>query len=127
MLKFIYYIVIICFDYEKLKVFYIEIFGFGIMKEIYWKECGFYKFDLVLDGVYVIELFFFFDLFEWLICFEVVGFWYFVFIVNDFEAVVWELKEKGIEIELIRIDLLMGKCFIFFFDFDKFLFELYEV
>ncbi|AEB25901.1 VOC family protein [Bacillus sp. L381] len=126
MLKSIHHIAIICSDYEKSKAFYTEILGFGIMKETYRKERGSYKLDLALDGAYVIELFSFPDPPERPTRPEAAGLRHLAFTVNDLEAAVRELKEKGIETEPIRTDPLTGKRFTFFFDPDKLPLELYE-
>ncbi|WP_424160574.1 VOC family protein [Bacillus amyloliquefaciens] len=126
MLKSIHHIAIICSDYEKSKAFYTEILGFGIMKETYRKERGSYKLDLTLDGAYVIELFSFPDPPERPTRPEAAGLRHLAFTVNDLEAAVRELKEKGIETEPIRTDPLTGKRFTFFFDPDKLPLELYE-
>lgn len=45
-LKIVYYIVIIVFDYEKLKDFYVNKLGFEIICENYCLECYDYKLDL---------------------------------------------------------------------------------
>lgn len=126
MLKSIHHIAIICSDYEKSKAFYTEILGFGIMKETYRKERGSYKLDLALDGAYVIELFSFPDPPERPTRPEAAGLRHLAFTVNDLEARVRELKEKGIETEPIRTDPLTGKRFTFSFDPDKLPLELYE-
>ncbi|OIK21377.1 SMU1112c/YaeR family gloxylase I-like metalloprotein [Bacillus amyloliquefaciens] len=126
MLKHIHHIAIICSDYEKSKAFYTEILGFGVIKETYRKERGSYKLDLALDGAYVIELFSFPDPPERPTRPEAAGLRHLAFTVNDLEAAVRELKEKGIETEPIRTDPLTGKRFTFFFDPDKLPLELYE-
>ncbi|WP_045512673.1 VOC family protein [Bacillus amyloliquefaciens] len=126
MLKSIHHIAIICSDYEKSKAFYTEILGFGVIKETYRKERGSYKLDLALDGAYVIELFSFPDPPERPTRPEAAGLRHLAFTVNDLEAAVRELKEKGIEAEPIRTDPLTGKRFTFFFDPDKLPLELYE-
>ncbi|WYF11945.1 VOC family protein [Bacillus velezensis] len=126
MLKSIHHIAIICFDYEKSKAFYTEILGFGIIKETYRKDRGSYKLDLALDGAYAIELFSFPDPPERPTRPEAAGLRHLAFTVNDLEAAVRELKEKGIETEPIRTDPLTGKRFTFFFDPDKLPLELYE-
>ncbi|ASF30452.1 MULTISPECIES: SMU1112c/YaeR family gloxylase I-like metalloprotein [Bacillus amyloliquefaciens group] len=126
MLKSIHHIAIICSDYEKSKAFYTEILGFGVIKETYRKERGSYKLDLALNGAYVIELFSFPDPPERPTRPEAAGLRHLAFTVNDLEAAVRKLKEKGIETEPIRTDPLTGKRFTFFFDPDKLPLELYE-
>ncbi|QQD81751.1 VOC family protein [Bacillus siamensis] len=126
MLKSIHHIAIICSDYEKSKAFYTETLGFGIIKETYRKERGSYKLDLALDGTYVIELFSFPDPPERPTRPEAAGLRHLAFTVNDLEAAVRELKEKGIDTESVRTDPLTGKRFTFFFDPDKLPLELYE-
>ncbi|AFJ63922.1 MULTISPECIES: VOC family protein [Bacillus] len=126
MLKSIHHIAIICSDYEKSKAFYTEILGFGIIKETYRKDRGSYKLDLALDGAYAIELFSFPDAPERPTRPEAAGLRHLAFTVNDLEAAVRELKEKGVGTEPIRTDPLTGKRFTFFFDPDKLPLELYE-
>ncbi|MCM3371965.1 VOC family protein [Bacillus velezensis] len=126
MLKSIHHIAIICSDYEKSKAFYTEILGFGIIKETYRKERESYKLDLALDGEYAIELFSFPDPPERPTRPEAAGLRHLAFTVNDLEAAVRELKEKGVGTEPIRTDPLTGKRFTFFFDPDKLPLELYE-
>ncbi|MBD0407185.1 VOC family protein [Bacillus sp. 1021] len=126
MLKSIHHIAIICSDYEKSKAFYTETLGFGIIKETYRKERGSYKLDLALDGTYVIELFSFPDPPERPTRPEAAGLRHLAFTVNDLEADIRELKEKGIDTEPVRTDPLTGKRFTFFFDPDKLPLELYE-
>ncbi|WP_438420825.1 SMU1112c/YaeR family gloxylase I-like metalloprotein [Bacillus siamensis] len=126
MLKSIHHIAIICSDYEKSKAFYTETLGFGIIKETYRKERGSYKLDLALDGTYAIELFSFPDPPERPTRPEAAGLRHLAFTVNDLEAAVRELKEKGIATEPVRTDPLTGKRFTFFFDPDKLPLELYE-
>lgn len=126
MLKSIHHIAIICSDYEKSKAFYTETLGFGIIKETYRKERGSYKLDLALDGTYVIELFSFPDPPERPTRPEAAGLRHLAFTVNDLEAAVRELKEKGIDTEPVRTDPLTRKRFTFFFDPDKLPLELYE-
>lgn len=47
----IYYVVIICSNYEKLKYFYSEVLKLLIIYELYCVECDLYKLDLVFfDG-----------------------------------------------------------------------------
>lgn len=50
-----------------------------------------------------------------------------VFVVDDIDMVVDVFVVKYVIFELIRVDELIGKWFIFFCDFDGLLFELYEV
>ncbi|MEQ7681628.1 SMU1112c/YaeR family gloxylase I-like metalloprotein [Bacillus ayatagriensis] len=126
MLKSIHHIAIICSDYEKSKAFYTEILGFGIIKETYRKERESYKLDLALDCAYAIELFSFPDPPERPTRPEAAGLRHLAFTVNDLEAAVRELKEKGVGTEPIRTDPLTGKRFTFFFDPDKLPLELYE-
>lgn len=57
MLKAIHHIAIICSDYERSKLFYTQVLGLEIVREVYRLERKSYKLDLSLDGLYVIELF----------------------------------------------------------------------
>ena len=56
-LNAIHHIAIICTDYTISKHFYTKILGLQIIREVYREERKSYKLDLMLNGLYVIELF----------------------------------------------------------------------
>lgn len=121
----IHHVAIICSDYEISKEFYVEKLGLEIIREIYREERQSYKLDLKL-GESQIELFSFINTPERPSYPEACGLRHLAFEVDDIQEVVKELKEKGIQIEEVRIDEYTGKKFTFFNDPDGLPLELYE-
>lgn len=126
MLKKIHHIAIICSDYEKSKDFYINKLGLEILAEVYRKERDSYKLDLALYGEYIIELFSFPNPPVRTSRPEACGLRHLAFEVNDVEKVKFELENKGIISEPIRIDEFTGRKFTFFEDPDGLPLEIYE-
>ena len=126
MLKKIHHIAIICSNYEKSKQFYTEVLGLSIVKETYRAERQSYKLDLALGNVYQIELFSFPTPPLRPSRPEARGLRHLAFEVENLDLAVRTLKEKGIDIEPIRIDEITGKRFTFFADPDDLPLELYE-
>lgn len=123
----IHHIAIICSDYEKSKLFYTEILGFKVDKEIYRKERQSYKLDLSLNGQYLIELFSFPKSPKRLSYPETTGLRHIAFGVKNLDFNIDYLKSKNIITEPIRIDEFTGKRFTFFNDPDNLPIELYEL
>ena len=126
MLSKVHHIAIICSDYERSKHFYTNILGLEIMNEVYREARDSYKCDLALNGTYIIELFSFPNPPERVSRPEAAGLRHLAFQVANVEAVVADLKEKGVEPEPIRIDEFTKKQFTFFFDPDDLPIEIYE-
>jgi glyoxylase I family protein len=126
MIKSIHHIAIICSDYEKSKDFYANKLGFKIVQEIYREQRNSYKLDLEVGGCYQIELFSFPDPPKRVDRPEACGLRHLAFEVDDIEKACLELRNKGIEIEPIRVDENTKKKFTFFFDPDKLPLEIYE-
>ena len=122
----IHHVAIICSDYERSKDFYTNILGFEIIREVYRKERDSYKLDLKI-GDNQIELFSFKNSPERLSYPEACGLRHLAFEVLNIEETVQELKEKGINVEPIRIDEFTGRKYTFFEDPDKLPLELYEI
>ena len=122
----VHHIAIICSDYEKSKDFYINVLGLAVVKETYRSERNSYKLDLAVNGHYQIELFSFENPPKRPSYPEAAGLRHLSFEVDDIEAAVKELKEKGVITESIRIDEITGKKFTFFSDPDDLPLELYE-
>lgn len=122
----IHHIAIICSDYETSKRFYVDILGLTPKAEIYRKERDSYKLDLEVNGQYQIELFSFPNPPKRPSFPEAAGLRHLAFEVDEIEEAVLELKDKGIEIEPIRIDEFTDKKFTFFSDPDGLPIELYE-
>jgi len=122
----IHHIAIISSDYQKSKVFYVDILGLSPIREVYRQERESYKLDLALGEEYVIELFSFPNPPKRLTRPEGTGLRHLAFEVLDIESALAELAEKGIIGEPIRVDEFTGKRFSFIFDPDDLPIELYE-
>ncbi|MEL6551943.1 MAG: VOC family protein [Cyanobacteria bacterium J06621_11] len=122
----IHHVAIICSDYPKSKAFYTDILGFEIIEETYRAPRDSYKLDLRV-GNGQIELFSFPNAPARPSYPEAQGLRHLAFSVDDIEAQIIKLKEKGIDTEPVRIDELTGKQFTFFKDPDGLPLELYEI
>jgi glyoxylase I family protein len=127
MLKAIHHIAIICSDYERSKLFYTQVLGLEIVREVYRLERKSYKLDLSLDGQYVIELFSFPDPPPRPSQPEARGLRHLAFAVSDLEQAISKLQTHSVVTEPIRIDSYTGKRFTFFTDPDGLPLELYEL
>jgi glyoxylase I family protein len=123
----VHHIAIICSDYARSKAFYTEDLGLEIIREVYREERDSYKLDLALNDHYVIELFSFPKPPARPSRPESSGLRHLAFQVNNLDFTVQELKKKGIESELIRIDEFTGKRFTFIADPDDLPLEFYEI
>ncbi|MFT3932288.1 MAG: VOC family protein [Chitinophagaceae bacterium] len=122
----IQHVAIICSDYVVSKKFYTETLGLPIVKETYRAERNSYKLDLKVGDVYQVELFSFPNPPARPSRPEACGLRHLAFEVNDIDAAVAALNEKGVITEPIRIDEITGKRFTFFADPDNLPLELYE-
>ncbi|SEW13791.1 glyoxylase I family protein [Chitinophaga sp. YR573] len=127
MLKHIHHIAVICSDYERSKLFYTEVLGLEIIREVYRLERKSYKLDLALEGQYIIELFSFPDPPPRASGPEARGLRHLAFAVDNIDQSVAELNAHGVVTEPIRIDPYTGKRFTFFTDPDALPLELYEL
>jgi glyoxylase I family protein len=125
-IRSIHHIAILTDDYEKSKRFYTEVLGFGILGETYRAERKSFKLDLVIAGLYQIELFSFPDFRERGSYPEAKGLRHLAFAVDDVDDAAAELKAKGVPVEAVRIDELTRKRFVFFTDPNGQPLELYE-
>jgi len=123
----VHHVAIICSNYELSKNFYTRILGFEAINEVYRKERDSYKLDLCVGREYQIELFSFPSPPNRPSFPEAVGLRHLAFAVTNIEEAVKHLKQFGVETELIRIDEITGKKFVFFQDPDGLPLELYEV
>ena len=126
MLQKIHHIAIICSDYDRSKRFYTEVLGLEIVREVYRAERNSNKLDLSLNGVYCLELFSFPDPPARVSRPEACGLRHLAFAVEDLDAAVISLVQKGIQCEPIRVDEFTEKRFTFFEDPDGLPIELYE-
>jgi glyoxylase I family protein len=125
-LQAVHHVAIICSDYVRSKKFYTEFLGLKILAEHYREERDSYKLDLALDDHYVIELFSFRNPPARVSRPEACGLRHLAFQVHDIDAAVRELKDKGVEVELVRVDEYTRKKFTFFSDPDGLPLEIYE-
>lgn len=121
----IHHVAIICSDYKKSKEFYTKVLGLEVIREVYREKRDSYKLDLKV-GENQIELFSFPNSPKRLSYPEACGLRHLAFHVDSVEEVVKELKDKGIEVEPIRIDEFTEKKFTFFSDPDGLPLEIYE-
>lgn len=126
MLKSVHHIAIICSDYQKSKAFYTQILGCEILAENYREERSSYKLDLMLNGVYCIELFSFPDPPKRVSRPEASGLRHLAFSVENLDGAIAKLAGKGVVCEPVRIDEFTGKRFTFFSDPDGLPIELVE-
>jgi glyoxylase I family protein len=122
----VHHVAVICSDYERSKKFYTGILGLTVVREHYRKERNSFKLDLMLNGEYIIELFFFPHPPARITRPEAAGLRHLAFETPDIEASITYLASRGIETEPIRVDELTGKRFTFFQDPDNLPLELYE-
>lgn len=125
MLKAIHHVAIIASNYEVSKSFYVDVLGFEVVRENYRADRESYKLDLKI-GDSEIELFSFPNSPKRPSYPEACGLRHLCFKVDDIEATVNMLREKGIETEGIRVDEYTNKRFVFFSDPDGLPLELHE-
>lgn len=121
----IHHVAIIVSDYEVSRHFYVEQLGFDIIRENYRKERGDWKLDLKL-GDCELEIFSNPNAPERPSYPEARGLRHLAFRVDDIQAAVAALQERGIACEPIRMDTFTGKPATFFQDPDGLPLELHE-
>ena len=124
-LKKIHHVAIIVSDYEVSRRFYVELLGFKVIRENYRPEKDDYKLDLELDG-YELELFSGKHNPPRPSYPEALGLRHLAFRVEDMDAAVRELNEKGVDTEPVRMDQFTGRRMTFFHDPDGLPLELHE-
>jgi glyoxylase I family protein len=127
MIKSIHHIAIIASNYSVSKMFYTEILGFKIVREVYRKERDSYKLDLEVGGKYQIELFSFPSPPPRPSKPEAAGLRHLAFEVSNIQEAIDQLVKKGISCEPVRTDEFTGRKYSFFADPDGLPLELYEV
>lgn len=123
----IHHIAIICSDYEKSKLFYTEILGLKIIREVYREERKSHKLDLALNDNYCIELFSFLNPPARPSTPEARGLRHLAFAVDNLDQTVSFLESKNINVESIRVDEFTQKRFTFIADPDGLPLEFYEL
>ena len=127
MLNGFHHVAIICSDYPRSKQFYTDILGFSVIAENYREARDSYKCDLALADGSQIELFSFPSAPTRPSRPEAQGLRHLAFKVDDLDAAIQKLTDKGVECEPIRVDEYTDKRFTFFQDPDGLPLELYEV
>jgi glyoxylase I family protein len=122
----IHHVVIICSDYLRSKRFYVEILGFKVVGETYRADRRSFKLDLQVGDRYQLELFSFPNPPSRVSSPEACGLRHIAFEVKDVEDTVRKLRDRGVEVEPIRIDEATNTCFAFFRDPDDLPIEIYE-
>jgi glyoxylase I family protein len=122
----IHHVAIICSDYDRSKDFYVNILGLRVLHEAYRASRKSYKLDLAINDQQQIELFSFENPPERPSRPEARGLRHLAFEVEDLDAVVGSLQQKGVVTDAIRVDEFTGKRFTFFSDPDGLPLELYE-
>jgi glyoxylase I family protein len=126
MLNRVHHIAIICSDYAKSKHFYVDILGLKIVRETYREERKSFKLDLEVGEQYQIELFSFPNPPARTSSPEACGLRHVAFEVEDVRKTVEKLRDRGIDVEPIRVDESTKKAFTFFADPDGLPIEIYE-
>ena len=120
-----HHIAIIASDWEKTREFYMEKLGFELIREAYRPQIGDYL-RMIRQGDTTIEVFIKPQYPERVTDPEAKGLRHLAFRVDDAEAAVRWLTERGIETEPIREDKVNGGRFTFFKDPDGLPLELHE-
>ena len=121
----VHHVAIIVSDYEKSRKFYVEQLELPIIRENYRKERDDYKLDLQVGDI-ELEIFGVKNPPQRVTNPDACGLRHLAFKVEDIEAAVKWLNDKGIETEPIRLDEVTGKKMTFFFDQDGLPLELHE-
>ena len=122
----LHHIAIICSDYSRSKHFYVEVLGFKILREVYREERKSYKLDLCVGNQYQIELFSFPSPPPRPTSPEACGLRHVAFEVENVEDTARMLRDRGVDVEPIRIDEFTKKAFTFLRDPDDLPIEIYE-
>ena len=122
----VHHIAIICSNYTVSKEFYVDKLGLKIIAENFRKERNSYKLDLLVGNNYQIELFSFIDPPVRVNNPESAGMRHLCFAVEDIGKSIYDLKQKGIICEPVKIDPYTQKKYTFFRDPDDLPLELYE-
>lgn len=131
-LRGVHHIAVICSEYARSKVFYTEVLGLAVVREVHRAERRSYKLDLALPDGAQIELFSFPDPPARVTRPEACGLRHLALSVGDLDAAIAEIRRRAaeagqaVEIEPVRVDEFTGARFAFFFDPDGLPIELYE-
>lgn len=121
----LHHVAIIVSDYNKSKLFYVDILGFQILRETIREDIGDIKLDLKF-GDSELEIFYKKNSPKRVSNPKACGLRHLAFKVENIDSVVNELNEKGIPCEDIRYDTVTNKKMTFFKDPDGLPLELHE-
>ena len=124
-MRAIHHIAIICSDYARSRAFYVDILGFGVIREVWRDERQSWKCDLDAGNAQI-ELFSFPAPPPRPTRPEACGLRHLAFTVDDLDGEVARLAAAGIPCEEARIDPYTGQRFTFFADPDGLPLEFYE-
>ncbi|AMK23778.1 VOC family protein [Sphingobium sp. SJ10-10] len=124
-MRAIHHIAIICSDYARSRAFYVDILGFGVIREVWRDERQSWKCDLDAGNAQI-ELFSFPAPPPRPTRPEACGLRHLAFTVDDLDGEVARLAAAGIACEEVRIDPYTGQRFTFFADPDGLPLEFYE-
>ena len=125
LLNKVHHVAIIVSDYEKARKFYVEQLELPIIRENYREDREDYKLDLQVGDI-ELEIFGVKNPPKRVTNPEACGLRHLAFKVDDIEAAVKWLNDKGIETEPIRFDHYTNKRMTFFRDPDDLPLELHE-
>ena len=123
--KAVHHVAIIVSDYEKSRAFYVEKLELPVIRENYRPARDDYKLDLRV-GDMELEIFGVKNPPKRVTNPEACGLRHLAFHVEDIEAAVKWLNDRGIETEPVRYDEFTGKRMTFFRDPDDLPLELHE-
>ena len=120
-----HHLAIIASDYARAKAFYVDTLGFEVLRENFRAERGDWKLDLRF-GESELELFVIPGAPARPSYPEALGLRHLAFFVEDVDAAVARLAEKGVACEPVRLDPYTNRRMTFFHDPDGLPLELHE-
>jgi len=126
LLKSIHHVALICSDYPRSRAFYSETLGLPIVREVYRETRQSWKCDLEVSPGVQLELFSFPEPPPRPSRPEAQGLRHLAFAVDDIDASIAVLVDRGVTCEPVRVDEYTGRRFTFFADPDDLPIELYE-
>lgn len=125
MFEKMHHLAIIASDYARAKAFYVDTLGFEVLRENFRAEHGDWKLDLRF-GESELELFVIPGAPARPSYPEALGLRHLAFFVEDVDAAVARLAEKGVACEPVRLDPYTNRRMTFFHDPDGLPLELHE-
>jgi glyoxylase I family protein len=126
LLTSIHHVAIICSNYQRSRAFYSETLGLSIVREVYREARQSWKCDLAVSDGVQIELFSFPEPPPRPSRPEAQGLRHLAFVVDDIDASIATLLQRGVTCEPVRVDEYTGRRFTFFADPDDLPIEFYE-